>query len=421
MSFILSQPQNEISAILLSYKKGLKKPFRYSIGQSIIVAHWDKINQRAIINGLSEKEKANNKFINSEIERYDTFLEQTISYARLHRIEITNDFLFTEFEKNFKTVPNLGKGKITDFFILVDIFIADAEKGVKTTSKGTKISNQRISHYRTFKKNLAEFRTSININDINFNFYKDYIAHRNNQNKAINTIGKELNILKVILRETYKQGLHNNKFFEDDNFKSFSQDVENVYLSDSEIDLLWNLRKLNPIEQRCLDVFIIGCYTGLRISDLSNLDKSQIDNKTKLLKVITEKTKEIVHLPLHWRILEIMKKYNGEFPKAFSDQYMNTTIKDICKKIKVLQTKMEFIKTVGGVVERYKCEKWEKISNHTARRSFATNLYLSGFDTISIMKLTGHQSEKSFMKYICVTQEQVALKMTSHPYFNKKR
>jgi integrase len=40
------------------------------------------------------------------------------------------------------------------------------------------------------------------------------------------------------------------------------------------------------------------------------------------------------------------------------------------------------------------------LSTHTARRSFATNLFLSGFPAISIMKITGHTTEKSFMKYI---------------------
>ncbi|MDO9635196.1 MAG: tyrosine-type recombinase/integrase [Paludibacter sp.] len=61
--------------------------------------------------------------------------------------------------------------------------------------------------------------------------------------------------------------------------------------------------------------------------------------------------------------------------------------------------------------------KNELVTSHTARRSFATNLYLAGIDTISIMLLTGHKTEKSFMVYIRITKEQNAYRVASHPFF----
>lgn len=53
-------------------------------------------------------------------------------------------------------------------------------------------------------------------------------------------------------------------------------------------------------------------------------------------------------------------------------------------------------------------KKYELISTHTARRSFATNLFKAGFPAISIMKITGHKTEKAFMRYIKITEEQNA-------------
>ena len=47
--------------------------------------------------------------------------------------------------------------------------------------------------------------------------------------------------------------------------------------------------------------------------------------------------------------------------------------------------------------------KWKLAGSHTARRSFTANAYLSGVPTISIMKMTGHKTESSFMKYIKIT------------------
>ena len=60
----------------------------------------------------------------------------------------------------------------------------------------------------------------------------------------------------------------------------------------------------------------------------------------------------------------------------------------------------------GGKVTSIKYKKYQLIKSHTARRSFATNLYLKGTPTISIMKLTGHTTEANFMKYIKVTREE---------------
>ena len=69
-------------------------------------------------------------------------------------------------------------------------------------------------------------------------------------------------------------------------------------------------------------------------------------------------------------------------------------------------------KRVSSVVKKY-----QLITNHTARRSFATNLYLAKVPTLAIMKMTGHKTEKSFLKYIRVTSEENAINIAQHPYF----
>ncbi len=74
--------------------------------------------------------------------------------------------------------------------------------------------------------------------------------------------------------------------------------------------------------------------------------------------------------------------------------------------------------TKGGkrVITKYK--KYERIMSHTARRSFCTNAYLAGLDSIDIMAISGHKTEKSFLKYIKVTKQEIALRIAKHPFFN---
>ena len=62
----------------------------------------------------------------------------------------------------------------------------------------------------------------------------------------------------------------------------------------------------------------------------------------------------------------------------------------------------------GGVLKQVAYKKWQLVSSHTARRSFATNMYLKSHDAHMVMAITGHTTEEIFLKYICISQEQNA-------------
>ena len=52
-----------------------------------------------------------------------------------------------------------------------------------------------------------------------------------------------------------------------------------------------------------------------------------------------------------------------------------------------------------------------------ARRSFCTNAYIKGLDTLDIMAISGHKTESNFLRYIKVTREQRAKRIAQHPFF----
>jgi integrase len=116
-------------------------------------------------------------------------------------------------------------------------------------------------------------------------------------------------------------------------------------------------------------------------------------------------------------VSEIMEKYKDKYdnslPPSISNQKMNGYLKEIGKKAGLLE-RINITKYRGAQRITETFYKYDLISTHTARRSFATNLYLSDFPAISIMKITGHRTEKAFMKYIKVTQEQNADKLEQH-------
>ena len=147
----------------------------------------------------------------------------------------------------------------------------------------------------------------------------------------------------------------------------------------------------------------------MRFSDYSNI-KPQNLTPAGDLQIRVAKTDEIITIPILPIVKEILFKYGGKLPPPISNQKTNEYLKEIARKIPCFQTNVDKSITKAGRRITLTKEKWELISTHTARRSFATNYYLREFPTLTIMAITGHRTEKSFRKYIKIGQhEQVTL------------
>lgn len=200
-------------------------------------------------------------------------------------------------------------------------------------------------------------------------------------------------------------------------FRLRSENSTAIYLSMDEISKLNGL-KLNRQRSQVRDLFIIGCFTALRLSDYSSLDESNFDLENNQIRILTKKTKEPVIIPMHPMIRKVIERNKGySFLKyEKSDYSFNKALKQIAKYAG-LTDEIYIERTRGGKIEREKRYKYELISSHTARRSGATNMYLSGIPVFRIMLVTGHNTESSFLKYIKIRKEENANFLLSHPFF----
>ena len=107
-------------------------------------------------------------------------------------------------------------------------------------------------------------------------------------------------------------------------------------------------------------------------------------------------------------VKSIFKKYNGVLPKLGDKANTNNHLRNL-GRLAGIDEIVPVVENRGGKVTTYHYHKYEMIGMHTARRSFATNMYLRGMPTIAIMQLTGHATESNFLKYIKVTAEQNAM------------
>lgn len=238
------------------------------------------------------------------------------------------------------------------------------------------------------------------------------------KNYKENTIYATYEILKAQLNAAKRSG-----FEIDDTYykqlRSKGKDVDNIYLTEKEIKAIYNLdiphlKEQGEIDEKSTmeqtrDLFIIGCYTGLRRSDLNKLNDGiwNLSKDKNTVSIVAEKTKKRVIIPLHPYVRAIYNKYNGKLPKLGDKYNTNVHLKNLGRLAGVneITTKTE---NIGGKVTTLKHKKYDLIGFHTARRSFATNMFLAGKPTYAIMQLTGHTNERTFYKYVKATPEQIA-------------
>lgn len=404
--FILKEPKSTSTTLVYLIYNFNYKRFKYSTGEKILPKYWNCEDQKA----KETKQFPEHAEFNSRLKAFETAVNN--SYRRLlnNKITITTELLKSELEIELEIKQQ--KSRIT----LFEFIEKYKEEGKSFKAKGSlQVYNSTFNHLKNYAK-LKQKR--VDFDTIDLNFYNDYVAYLINEaNLATNTIGKNIKTLKTMLNDATDRGFNENLEFRKKKFKSFKEESDKIYLSNDEIQKIveLDLSKL-PYLDRTRDLFLIGCFTGLRFSDYSQIKKENIIEGNKL-KIRTQKVKDTVVIPISKVVNDILIKYNYQLPKPISNQNSNQYLKTIGEKAEI-NSEVETRITKGGEKLKTISKKFDLISTHTARRSFATNLYLADVPSITIMKITGHKSEKVFLQYIRITQEQNANKLLDHPFFN---
>lgn len=287
---------------------------------------------------------------------------------------------------------------------------------IDRTDDRNPVSYKQVREYNRTFYYLQEFceekGKEYDFADIDLEFYEDWVAWLQKKNLAKNTIGKKVQTLKIFLNFASEKEMPVNRQFKSHRFKNLSEESDTVYLNEKELDQLYKLDlSVTPGQEKVRDIFLIGCWTGCRFSDLPQVTRKNI--KDGMIFITQGKTGNKVWIPMHPVVNAILEKYDFEIPPMITNQKFNEALKKIAKKAKIDEPFHKKI-TRGGVTRSTEYKKWQLVTSHTARRSFATNLYKSGFPSISIMQITGHRTEAAFLKYIKVTSEEHARMLQAH-------
>ena len=186
------------------------------------------------------------------------------------------------------------------------------------------------------------------------------------------------------------------------------EDIEKVWLTAAELARLEKaLLPANLVQVR--DAFLFCCYTGLRYSDLAALHEGNVKewDGGRILRLTQTKTRTGVSIYLTPPAGALLDKYAGTRTRLMpstANQVMNRYLKRICRLAGV-ESLVEVVETIGGQIMKRPVAKWELVSMHTARHTFATQSLLRGMPVEVLQKVLGHSKIQTTMIYAKVVED----------------
>ena len=373
----------------LSKGKKLSCPLPLFINPSF----WQDKNQR-VSPRYKEAEKINEKL---KIVRF-----QIRKVEGLERIRDNKSFKLLI--KNI-SVKYLSNNNLRFINVITDqINNAPFRKNRKIGSIGLRINT--IKRYSYLLKLIKEYEVEkdtllfidhFKIQDIDA--FSSYLLHE--KSYGVGTVGKQLGLLKTILIRAKRDGYPVSSNYQ--LIDTFGLDKQKRILQ------TLNLEEIELIKKATLPFhlinswkwMLIGLYTGQRVADLLSLKPDQLregPNEILYVDFLQQKTGRAVTVGILDPLIKSILL--EEFPSYSYPQLFNMHIKQICK-IAGISKRVEGYKMHAKPRRKLKgvFKKYELITAHDLRRSFATNYY-SKVETPILMRIIGHKKESTFLEYI---------------------
>lgn len=403
-TFKLKEPKADKETLILfsCFFKDENKKFIYSTGEKIHPKNWDAANKFPFLNG---KNKA--PFLESikiQLNRYSDLMQKTESERKKINEPFTQDILKKVFDEEFKRIP---KGKNV-FFEAYDEFFNEKDGQLQWT-KGTK------TRYQNIKNILERFEIAKNypltFNRIDEKFHSEFTDYSLNTLKHVNNTY----LRNLVFFKTFMNWAIDKKYTYNEKFKKFNKNEsgKDIIKETATSQIALNIEDLNKIMnhnfktkslERVRDVFVFACVTGMRFGELSLISKSNVTETHIVLKEEKGVFKEPRNIPLTTLSKYILTKYDYELP-LIANQKQNEYLKKAFQEME-FSKKIEKATNRGREVERSEDFFYNRITTHTARRTFITMMKRKGVSDKLIAKATGHKDMATLNKYYQVDDEQ---------------
>ena len=373
--FYLKDKNSNNETLILMFFNYNNKVFKYSTKTSVEPRNWNNKTCRV------KQQSSNSLELNKQINK---IADSIINIY--HRMK-TNDRVINNKILKEQLDVSLNRQDKEDFFAYMKLYIEQKNELRDTTKRDYLQTFDTLKEFERNTSYLVSFET------ITLNFYNRLQKYMiKDLDHSLNTFGKRIKTIKSIMNYATEIGVNKNLEYQKKSFKVLSVKTNRIYLTIKEINKLKELH-LSGAQAKTRDAFVLMCYLGLRFSDYNKINHNNISNG--FLDITMHKTGERVSIPIHPYALEIIEAYNYILPQL-SNTKLNKMIKKVCEYANIDDEVVD-----RGVVSK----KYELVTCHTARRSFATNGYLSDVPIRDLMRITGHKKENTFLNYVQVKRE----------------
>lgn len=375
---------------------------RYKAIDKVKERYWNKKKQRVSPNRETEPYNRH-KEINQLLDEFEAKANVFFNYCTLNSVPIT-----------LESIEGFFAGKMASKRISKITFNEAFDEYIESQKPNWKFNT--IRNYTTAKNYFLEFQEKagykITWENIDLKLWDEFVKYSyetrgevledgsDDKYKKVlepNTLAKYRNVLVSFLNwateREYYSGIKHLKF------KAPERNIDIIYLTEDELDLLYFHKFENKTYDRIRDIFCFGCYTGLRYSDLSTLTSDHIQNGM-IRKTMIKNSAKTIEVPILPMAQEILDKYNYSFSALpiYTDQPFNRFIKKCCEEAKINKPFTITRKPGNKPVEVTK-PKWEFIVVHTARKTFINLAHKYDMPQSLIMDIVGHSEYETFMKY----------------------
>lgn len=231
--------------------------------------------------------------------------------------------------------------------------------------------------YHSVYTKLYNYKSEIIFTDINEPFFNAYRKHLIGLANKTTTINSNIIAIKKYLRMAQKDGIK--LVINIDDIKGGSTNGKRVSLSLKELQRVakyYASEFIAPTHKECLGYFLFSCMTGLRISDLKNIRRSELLNP--YLEFVSVKTGKDQIISLNKKAIEIVNTNPVLFDKPICEQVINRELKKIMSFLQIKKS----------------------VSFHVSRHTFATTFLRMGGKIEKLQVLLGHSKIESTMVYV---------------------
>lgn len=399
--------KNDNSNIYVRFSNGRICDLRKKTGYIINYNDWDSKKN------IPKKSTPELKNLKIKLDKLSSYIESNYNESFSRGEVIDDDWLETKLDSFNNQKIHSDLEVFTNY---IQNYI-DKAPYKQNQQKGVGLSHGRITNLKLFKNTFLRFEKEelkgkkILFEKVDFMLAENFKLWLFKQNFSANYVGKNLDNLKTICNDASKNGIVVSPTIKDlIRIQETKKPEQLITLNPEELKNIWKttLDKSYLINAR--KWLLLGCFIGQRGGDLLSINESNIKeiDGVKIIELKQQKTGELVAIPL---LPDALKIIEDGFPHKISLTRFNEYIKEVCKLADINNIIIGNVKKTGrNPVVKEKLEKYNFISSHICRRSFATNFY-GKFPTSVLMRVTGHKTEKMFLIYIGKTSYDNAFQM----------